>query len=237
MRYDRDIATLLRRDGVLPPHRNYVLRAASSACTWPDRQLVALYLWELPSLLRDADRNGMRWGLEVRPPFLDHRLVELTHNVDPLLLTHRGWSKYVLRSIIEDDRVPPEIRWFRRKRGFYVQPNAFATTIVALIPLLLRFTRELPELIDISRLQDKLSRKILGPHQAWRIFVLSLLDISSDLTEINHELREALHKGPNFVLGRSPRTKLSIVESAMRQAGKWVRGEVLWLFHGWCKHD
>ncbi len=231
LRYDRDLVALLRHNRLLLPHRNDVLLAASSACTWRDRQQVALYLWELPSLLRDADRNGMRWSLEIRPPFLDHRLVELTHNADPLLLTHEGWSKYVSRKIIDDNRVPSYIQWFQRKRGFYIQPNAFAVTMEVLIPLLLRYTRELPELIDVSRLQATLSQRVLLPHQLWKIFALMVLDVSSDLNGVPLELVEDLHEVPNFALGRSGKSGLNAFNGALRQATRWFQGEVLWLLH------
>lgn len=230
LRYDHEMVKLLRRNGELPPQRNQLLHAASQACTWPDCQKVALYLWGLPSLLQDADRNGMRWGLEVRLPFLDHRLVELTHNVDPLFLTHQGWSKYVERMIIKDDHIPSSIRWFRRKRGFYIQPNAFATTIQDLLPFLLRFTRELPEIIDLSRLQNKLLKQTLVPHQAWRIFALALLDISADLATIDHELIELLENKPNLSLGRRPKNSLSIAKSAIRQGWKWIWGSCYGFF-------
>lgn len=229
LRYDPEAVSLLRSGRPLLPHCNYILRTASSARTWRERQWVAYYQWELPSLFRDADRNGMRWSLEIHSPFLDHRLAELTHNADPLDLTHNGWSKYVARAMLEDDHIPPHIRWFRRKRGFYIQPNAFAAVLEGVIPLLLPFIQELPEIIDISHLQKKLVDKVLHPHLVWRIFLLVLLDISSDLTKLSPEAMVIIRETPDFVLGRRPKKSFGSIKGAVWLARKWLWSETKWL--------
>ncbi len=68
------------------------------------------------NVLRGSDRMSMAHGLELRVPFCDHRLVELTTQIPA---RHRvGWmaSKRVLRKIMRK-RLPPHVLR-RRKLGF-----------------------------------------------------------------------------------------------------------------------
>ncbi len=74
---------------------------------------------DLPGdLLAKVDRASMAHSLEVRPPLLDHRLVEFALSVDPRLLrdveANRG--KLIVRRLLED-RVPPG-HFDSKKRGF-----------------------------------------------------------------------------------------------------------------------
>ncbi len=69
-------------------------------------------------LLTKVDRSSMAHSLEVRPPLLDHRLVEFALSLDTRLLRdvegNRG--KLIVRRLM-DDRIPPGI-FDRPKRGF-----------------------------------------------------------------------------------------------------------------------
>jgi asparagine synthase (glutamine-hydrolysing) len=58
----------------------------------------------------------MAHSLEVRHPFLDHRLVELLLNIPPELKIRNGWTKYLLRRAFPE--LPDAIRWRRDKQGF-----------------------------------------------------------------------------------------------------------------------
>jgi len=149
----------------------------------------------------------------------------------------RSFNRDMPEEINEDDYVPSYIQCLWRKRGFYIQFNAFSITIEALITLLIPFTKEFLELVDILKLKHELSRKIFLPHHVWKIFVLVLLDITSDLTKINDELMEVLHDVPNFALVCSSRNSLSIVHSAMWQVGKWFLGKILWLLQEGCNDN
>ena len=51
----------------------------------------------IPLLLRYVDRNSMAFGVEVRNPFLDYRLVEFAMGLPNEQKLRDGWSKYVLR--------------------------------------------------------------------------------------------------------------------------------------------
>ena len=76
----------------------------------------------LEELLRYADRNAMRFGLEVRLPFLSHELVEFIFSLPPSFKIRQGWRKWILRSTLEN-QLPPSITWNPEKIG-YETPQA-----------------------------------------------------------------------------------------------------------------
>jgi asparagine synthase (glutamine-hydrolysing) len=80
----------------------------------------------LEVLLRYADRNAMAHGIEVRLPFLDHRLVEWVHALPEDQLIAEGKSKWILRQSMKGrlpesilnrtDKVafePPQLTWMQ----------------------------------------------------------------------------------------------------------------------------
>lgn len=73
--------------------------------------------WYLPdNILAIVDRISMAHSLEVRPPFLDHRIVAFAASL-PLNLKIRGLTqKYVLRRLMKD-RLPRFVL-HRKKEGF-----------------------------------------------------------------------------------------------------------------------
>jgi asparagine synthase (glutamine-hydrolysing) len=83
--------------------------------------LTALRYLDLKTYLPDdilvkVDRASMACSLEVRPPLLDHRVVEFAFGLDDRILAHEGPTKEVLRRMT-DDRVRREV-FDRPKRGF-----------------------------------------------------------------------------------------------------------------------
>jgi asparagine synthase (glutamine-hydrolysing) len=71
----------------------------------------------LEELLRYADRNAMAHGREIRLPFLSHELVEFIFSLPANFKIRNGWTKWLLRKMMEK-RLPPEITWRRDKVGF-----------------------------------------------------------------------------------------------------------------------
>jgi len=71
----------------------------------------------LEELLRYADRNSMAHGREVRLPFLNHELVEFIFSLPANFKIRDGWTKWLLRKIMEKS-LPAEITWRRDKTGF-----------------------------------------------------------------------------------------------------------------------
>ena len=76
----------------------------------------------LEELLRYADRNAMRFGLEVRLPFLSHELVEFAFSLPAHFKIRQGWRKWILRQSMEN-RLPRTIAWNPQKIG-YETPQA-----------------------------------------------------------------------------------------------------------------
>jgi len=67
-------------------------------------------------LLMRIDKMSMGVGLEVRVPFLDHKLVELALSIPEAVKTRNGTLKYVLKKAVQG-LIPAELA-NRRKQGF-----------------------------------------------------------------------------------------------------------------------
>ena len=69
-----------------------------------------------PTLLRDTDMMSMAHGLEVRVPFLDHKLVELMLSIPPKMILKQGSPKSLLVNSLK--RKLPDSLVTRKKMGF-----------------------------------------------------------------------------------------------------------------------
>lgn len=69
-------------------------------------------------MLVKTDRMSMMHSLEVRPPLLDNRMVDLALRIPPRFKCGPGFSKKILRDAFQEE-LPPEI-YARGKRGFEV---------------------------------------------------------------------------------------------------------------------
>lgn len=72
--------------------------------------------WLVDDLLIKADRMSMATSIELRVPFLDHRLVEYAATVPSHYKIHRGDTKYVLKQALQG-RLPNSVLQ-RKKMGF-----------------------------------------------------------------------------------------------------------------------
>jgi asparagine synthase (glutamine-hydrolysing) len=114
-------------------------------------------------LLTKVDRTSMAHSLEVRPPLLDHRLVEYMLSVDPELLVdrRRRRGKLLVRELMEP-RLPP---------GHLNQPKSGFGLPVH------RWLRHHPQLLRdaVRRLMDRgVLQRAVGPEfrRAWSLLVL-----------------------------------------------------------------
>lgn len=79
----------------------------------------------LRSNLRYADRNSMAHSIELRVPFMDHRLLEHLFTMPGIYKVRSGWNKWLTREAAAG-HLPDEIRWQRSKRGFgEAESNSF----------------------------------------------------------------------------------------------------------------
>lgn len=68
--------------------------------------------------LTKVDRASMAFGLEVRPPFVDHQLLELSARLPSTFKIREGDTKWLLKELTSD-RLPPGLAR-RRKQGFEI---------------------------------------------------------------------------------------------------------------------
>jgi asparagine synthase (glutamine-hydrolysing) len=69
-------------------------------------------------LLTKVDRASMRYSLETRVPFLDHRIIEFAINLSSELKYHKKIPKYILKQILY--KYVPEELFNRPKQGFSI---------------------------------------------------------------------------------------------------------------------
>ncbi len=87
------------------------------------QQYVDFKTWLPEGILTKVDRASMRSGLEVRPPLLDHRFVELAARIPDEVKARDGVRKRLLKRLLE--RELPREAVHRRKRGFSVPIKHF----------------------------------------------------------------------------------------------------------------
>jgi len=78
-------------------------------------------------LLHNVDRGSMAHSIEVRVPFLDHRLVEFCLNLPSNLKLRKGTGKYLLRQAMKPD-LPTKILNRTIKMGFSSPEATWAKT-------------------------------------------------------------------------------------------------------------
>lgn len=83
-----------------------------------NRQLYAsTHATILPTLLRNYDRYSMANGVEIRMPFMDHRIVSLAFALPWTSKIRRGFSKAIIRDAVAR-YMPKEVAYRKTKVGF-----------------------------------------------------------------------------------------------------------------------
>jgi asparagine synthase (glutamine-hydrolysing) len=136
-------------------------------------------LYYLPDdILSKCDRMSMAQSLEVRPPFLDHRIVEFAASL-PIDMKIRGSKlKFLLRELMRD-KLPPEVL-ARRKEGFDIPAHDWLRQ--GLKPLLLEtLTPEAVQRSGLFRapavelaLRAHLERRANLGYHLWGLLILFL---------------------------------------------------------------
>ncbi len=116
----------LLADGVLEQlngHRAEAFVADRYRTAPADDPLAGMIAADVGMLLPDAfltkvDRASMAYGLEVRPPLVDHELLELVAQIPSHYKVHGGQTKWLLHEIYRD-RLPRDVT-ARPKRGFEI---------------------------------------------------------------------------------------------------------------------
>jgi asparagine synthase (glutamine-hydrolysing) len=115
------------------------LKLPGGAVGYLNRFIWLDHLYYLPDdILYKCDRMSMAHSLEVRPPFLDHRLVEFAATLPEKMKIRGGQLKFVLRDLMKD-RLPRCVT-ARPKEGFDIPTHHWLRTILR--PLLLETLSE-----------------------------------------------------------------------------------------------
>jgi asparagine synthase (glutamine-hydrolysing) len=96
-------------------------------------------IYYLPDdILYKCDRMSMAHSLEVRPPFLDHRIVEFAARLPESMKIRGGKLKFILRDLMKD-RLPRSVTR-RKKEGFDIPVHHWLRTVLR--PLLVETLNE-----------------------------------------------------------------------------------------------
>ena len=128
-----------------------------------------LFSLQLPHLLKYEDKNAMSYSIETRVPFVDHKNVETALSIDSELKTKNGWSKYILRKIM-DKIMPDSLVWRKDKIGFELDEDHFFNTIEEEFFELLIESEIAKKLLNKNQNADSLSR--LSTRHKWRLYNL-----------------------------------------------------------------
>ena len=95
----------------------------SYATAPPDDALAGMIAADVATILPDdflvkVDRASMAHGLEVRPPLVDHELMELAARIPSHYKIHHGQTKWILKQAARESL--PESILQRRKQGFEI---------------------------------------------------------------------------------------------------------------------
>ena len=110
----------------------------------------------LPRLLMNEDRCSMAFSIESRLPFLDHELLELCFALDYSDKIYGGWTKYILRDVM-NPFLPNDVCWRKEKKGYatpfahwIIQNDGFTDT--------LRGALKIDSLVDKKQLRGFLNK-------------------------------------------------------------------------------
>ncbi len=111
---------------------------------------------KLPRVLRFKDRSSMMHGIELRVPFLDHRLVELSQAIPTDCLIDSGYTKFCLRKKMAN-RLPTET-CFHVKRQIQTPQREWLRTLLK------------PTMDEIMHSQSFAGRDILNMEVARKLY-------------------------------------------------------------------
>jgi asparagine synthase (glutamine-hydrolysing) len=120
-------------------------------------------------ILTKVDRTAMRFGLEVRPPLLDHRMVEFAARLPDSLKFGAGAQKLLLRRALSR-KLPTRFAW-GKKRGFSVPIKHFIRA-----EGFFRMERDL-EVFDAFRIRHKdVLRVFRASQDSQKLWIVWVLD-------------------------------------------------------------
>jgi asparagine synthase (glutamine-hydrolysing) len=127
-----------------------------------------------PVLLHYEDRNTMAFGIEMRTPFLDYRLVAFALGLPDAYKLKGGMRKYLLREAVADV-LPEKVKQRHTKLGFATPQNAWMDANA--LPLIASIRAAAHQYVpvfsaDLPAWTEQVLQQKQYPHYAmlWRIF-------------------------------------------------------------------
>ena len=122
-----------------------------------------LFNAKVPRVLRFKDKSSMMFGVELRVPFLDHRIVERSFSIATADKLKDGYTKYCLRKKMES-MLPSETCWHVKRQVQTPQREWMRTTLKPVIDNVINsvsFSQR--GLFDISGVRNLYARYISEP--------------------------------------------------------------------------
>ena len=122
-------------------------------------------------LLRYEDRNSMAFSIESRVPFLDHRLVEFIMSLPSNQKIQNGWTKYILRRMI-DQRLNEKVVWRKDKKGFVTPQQEWKNELMSSMSTELKESN-MPSLMDKNYVLELCGRDLSNAShlsEFWRAY-------------------------------------------------------------------
>ncbi len=121
-----------------------------------ERQYLDIDRYSVPNLNHTDERNAAAYGLELRFPFYDYRLVDFCTRLPDSSKIRNGWSKYILRTAVRE--LPRRIAWRRDKQGFVTPEDRWMRH---------EFRDRIVELFEGSQLHDI---SVIDKHELLRTY-------------------------------------------------------------------
>lgn len=128
--------------------------------------------WQINQWMRIGNLVSMGVPMEIRAPFLDHRVVEYAFTLPTGYLIRDGWLKWILRHAMKD-HLPPEIIWRTNKVGFPFPYRHWLTSSKERFFSMIEGT-DVPY-VDLAVLASRYDQLVeRDPLLVWRFIMLSL---------------------------------------------------------------
>ena len=130
--------------------------------------------WMLSYWLRVGHQNNMGVPIEVRQPFLDHRVVDFAFSLPVTYFIRDGWLKWILRQSMRDV-LPTEVVFRRTKLGFPIPIASWLAKNKESFFLAISETSSPCPYIDVDALEASYDRMIgIDPNMLWRAMSVCL---------------------------------------------------------------
>lgn len=144
----------------------------------------------MPTLLDRKDRMSMAFGLEVRVPFCDHRIVEYVWNVPWSMKYYQNREKGLLRHALEGI-LPEDVLW--RKKSPYPKTHnpAYTKAVVGeALAILNDPTSPLQQILNVENLKEIAQTDLSASSIPWFGQLMSGPQLFAYLIQADHWMRE-----------------------------------------------